>query len=74
MYDLEYNGVIYVRPVGRGVSLVELDWQDLDEATENAVTARHGTASGWTGRARITVEIGDEARNEGDQDDLASSN
>jgi len=58
--DFEYEGEIYVRPVGRGVSLVEADWQDLDEAIEAAVAARYGAVSGWRGQARIRVEIGEE--------------
>jgi hypothetical protein len=56
--DFEYEGEIYVRPVGRGVSLVDLDWQDLDEAIESAVAVRYGAVSGWQGQARIRVEIG----------------
>ena len=63
--DFEYDGVIYVRPVGRGVSLVDLEWQALDEAVAAAVVARHGLGSGWwRGNARITVEIGDTAEDE----------
>ena len=64
MADFEYEGLIYVRPVSRGVSLVELGWEDLDGLIEEAVAARHGVASGWRGHARITVEIGDEAKDE----------
>jgi hypothetical protein len=57
--DLDYEGEVYVRPVGRGVTLVDRD-QDLDEAIESAVAARYGAVSGWSGRARIRVEILDE--------------
>ena len=64
MADFEYEGLIYVRPVGRGVSLVELGLQDLDRAIEEAVEARDGVVSGWRGHAKITVEIGDEAKDE----------
>ncbi len=59
MVDFEYDGQIYVRPVGRGVSLVELEWRDLAEAIEAAVRVRHDVGSGWRGQARITLEIGD---------------
>ena len=64
MASFKYEGLIYVRPVSRGVSLVELGWQDLDRAIEEAVEARHGVVSGWRGHAKITVEIGDEAKDE----------
>ncbi len=62
--DLEYDGVIYIRPIGRGVQLVDLGWKDLDEAIDSAVEARHGIGSGWRGRARITVEIRDTVADE----------
>ena len=62
--DIEYDGVIYVRPVGRGVSLVDRDWQALDDAIEAAVTTRHGLGSGWCGGAKITVELGDPIEDE----------
>lgn len=55
--DFDYEGEIYVRPVGRGVSLIDREWQDLDEAIESAVAARYGAVSGWQGKARIRVEI-----------------
>lgn len=64
--DFEYEGEIYVRPVGRGVSLVDLDWQDLDEAIESAVAARYGAVSGWQGQARISVEIGEPVKEKTD--------
>ena len=64
MAGFKYEGLIYVRPVRRGVSLVELGWQDLDGAIEEAVEARYGVVSGWRGHAKITVEIGDEAKDE----------
>lgn len=57
--DFEYEGEVYVRPVGRGVSLVDCDWQDLDAAIESAVAIRYGAVSGWRGQARIRIEIGE---------------
>jgi hypothetical protein len=61
MADLEYEGQIYIRPVGRGVSLLDLDSKDLADAIEDAVAARYGLGSGWTGSAKIVVVIGEEA-------------
>jgi hypothetical protein len=56
--DIEYDGKIYVRPVGRGVTLLDPEGRpDLDEAIEEAVAKRYGAVSGWTGRARIRVEL-----------------
>ncbi len=66
--DLEYEGVIYVRPVGRGVSLVDRGWLDLADAVEVAVDARYGVGSGWRGQARIVVELGETV-----EDDPASA-
>ena len=59
--DIDYEGAIYVRPVGRGVTLIDLKGSpNLDELIETAVAARYGAVSGWTGRARVHVEILDE--------------
>jgi hypothetical protein len=56
--DIEYDGKIYVRPVGRGVTLLDPEGRpDLDEAIEEAVAKRYGAVSGWTGHARIRVEL-----------------
>ena len=56
--DIEYEGTIYVAPVGRGVTLLEPDGQPtLDEVVEETVAERYGPVSGWTGRARIRIEI-----------------
>ena len=67
MVDFEYEGQIYVRPLGRGVSLVELGSKDLAVAIEDAVGDRFSAGSGWTGTARISVEIGEAVT--GEQDD-----
>lgn len=58
--EFRYEGIIYVRPVGRGVSLVEREWQDLDAAIEEVVAEQYGAVYGWEGHARITVEIGEQ--------------
>ena len=56
--DIAYEGAIYVAPVGRGVTLLEPDGQPtLDEVVEETVAERYGAVSGWTGRARIRIEI-----------------
>jgi hypothetical protein len=58
---LNYEGRVYVAPVGEGVTLWDLENQPtLDEAIEDAVASRYGTVSGWSGRARIHVEVLDE--------------
>lgn len=62
MPKFEYDGQIYVRPVSRGVSLVDLDGQELDEAIELAVGREYSVSSGWQGHARITVEIDSDAK------------
>jgi hypothetical protein len=62
MPEFKYDGQIYIRPVSRGVSLVDLDGQELDEAIEQAVGPEYSVSSGWQGRARITVEIDSDAR------------
>jgi hypothetical protein len=63
--DIDYDGRIYVRPVGRGVTLRDLDGAPhLDELVEDAVAKRYGAVSGWTGHARIRVEILDELPDE----------
>jgi hypothetical protein len=55
---IAYEGAIYVAPVGRGVTLLEPDGQPtLDEVVEETVAERYGPVSGWTGRARIRIEI-----------------
>jgi hypothetical protein len=58
---LDYDGRVYVAPVGEGVTLWDLEDQPtLDEAVEDAVASRYGAVSGWSGRARIHIEILDE--------------
>ncbi|MGH3035355.1 MAG: hypothetical protein ACRDON_12495 [Gaiellaceae bacterium] len=59
--DIDYDGRIYVRPVGRGVTMIDLVGSpELDELIEEGVAELHGVVSGWTGRARVRVEILDE--------------
>lgn len=56
--DIDYEGRIYVRPVGRGVTLNDAQGEPhLDELIEDAVARRYGAVYGWSGRARIRVEI-----------------
>lgn len=56
--DLDYEGRIYVRPIGRGVMLRDLEGEpQLDELIEDAVARRYGAVNGWSGRARIRIEI-----------------
>ncbi len=63
--DIEYDGRIYVRPVGRGVTLLDPEGRpDLDEAIEEAVAKHYGAVSGWTGRARIRIELLEELPDE----------
>jgi hypothetical protein len=60
MKRFEYDGDVYIRPIGRGILLKELD-QELDayleEKIERLVAADIG--SGWEGRLRIVVEAPD---------------
>lgn len=53
-----YKGPVYARPVSRGIVLEGLDVQ-LDEAIENALGERYLLGSGWTGWARIAIELRD---------------
>jgi hypothetical protein len=47
-----------VAPVGRGVTLLDLeDRPTVDEAIETVVAARYGPVSGWLGTASVRIEI-----------------
>ncbi|MEX0673935.1 MAG: hypothetical protein WD067_04125 [Gaiellaceae bacterium] len=50
---LEYEGPVYIRPIGRGIVLENTD-RYLDEEIEAFVGA--SLTSGWSGSLRIVVE------------------
>lgn len=53
-----YEGPVYARTVSRGIVLESLERQ-LDEAIEEALGERYSLGGGWTGWARIAVELRD---------------
>ena len=57
MKRFEYQGPVYVRPIGRGIVLERLDTQLDDEHNRLIPDA----LSGWSGEMRIEVEIREKA-------------
>jgi hypothetical protein len=53
MKRFEYEGPVYVRPIGRGIVLERLDTQLEDEVNRLLPEAM----SGWEGEMRIEIEI-----------------
>jgi hypothetical protein len=53
MKRFEYEGPVYVRPIGRGIVLERLDTQLEDEINRLLPDAM----SGWEGEMRIEIEI-----------------
>jgi hypothetical protein len=53
MKRFEYQGPVYVRPVGRGIVLERLDTQLEDEVNCLVPDAM----SGWEGEMRIQIEV-----------------
>ena len=53
MKRFEYQGPVYVRPIGRGIVLERLDTRLEDEINRLLPDAM----SGWEGEMRIEVEI-----------------
>ena len=57
MKRFEYQGPVYVRPIGRGIVLERLQTQ-LDEEINRLLP---DAMSGWEGEMRIEIEIRDKA-------------
>jgi hypothetical protein len=53
MTRFEYDGPVYVRPIGRGIVLKRLDTQ-LDDEIDRLVP---DAMSGWDGEMRIEIEV-----------------
>ena len=53
MKRFEYEGPVYVRPIGRGIVLERLDTQ-LDDEINSLVP---DAMSGWEGEMRIQIEV-----------------
>lgn len=58
MERFEYDGPVYIRPIGRGIVLEKTDTY-LDDEIGALVGA--SLSSGWSGRLRIVVEETSEA-------------
>lgn len=59
---LEYEGTVYVRPIGRGIILGGLEDDGapyLMDAIEDALP-KESITSAWEGRLRIVVDLIDE--------------
>lgn len=63
MITVEYEGPVMVRPLYRGVILCEWPdaWDDLVEQICRQLGDRYNVATGWTGRVKLRIEMGETA-------------
>lgn len=57
---IEYEGAVYVRPLGRGIVFEDLpDKPYLDDLLPGRLDG-YRMGDGWSGRLRIVIEVEDE--------------